>query len=71
MTREVRAGDGLAEIVVGDVGRNVFFRDLLDLVYAVESFEGGVHEVGEGRELTVVDAVLGEGEGGGVEVFHD
>jgi len=65
-------GLGLVEVVVDDVADDFLSGDFcFDLGHLPEGFEGGVHEVGEGRDLGVVDGVAGEGVGDGVEVGHD
>jgi hypothetical protein len=67
----VGGGHGHVEIVVDDLLGHVFFGESLDVLEAVEGFEGGVHEVGKAGDLAVVDIGEGEGLGDGVDVFHD
>ncbi len=70
-------GDGLlgagdAERPVIDAEGPVFLLHFgLELMHLAQGFESGLQEAGNGGNLAVVDVGMGEGAGGGIEVFED
>jgi hypothetical protein len=65
-------GEGQILVVVDDVGDNFVESGTgSELVHLAEGFQAGLHEVSEDADLAMVDLVVGESLGDGIEVVED
>lgn len=71
LRRRAGSGEGLVVNVEDDVAGSVLGSDWgFQLAHLAEGFKSSLHEIGEGAGLAVVDGVMSEGFGDGIEVVE-
>jgi hypothetical protein len=70
--RRIGGGEGLVLVVEDNVGDDFVESGAgFELLHLTEGLEAGLHEIGESADLAVVDLMVGERQGDGVEVVKD